>query len=64
VLDDNVWELGTEWLGQPWGLSLSQRNAKGFHDTMLVDTRALWPSNWDWGNDLVWESDFNAHGDI
>lgn len=36
--DDNAWEAGTEWLGKPWGLQLTQSNANGFTDGLLSDS--------------------------
>lgn len=62
--DDNTWEAGTEWLGKPWGLQLTQSNANGFTDGLLSDSGVGWSSSFDWGDYLVWESDFDASDDI
>ena len=62
--DDKIWEVGTEWLGVPWGLHRTQANAKGFTDGLLSDTGSSWKSNFDYGNFLVWKSDFGSNDDI
>ena len=62
--DDNTWEVGTEWLGKPWGLSKTQANANGFTNGLLADSSVSWKNSFDWGDKLVWESDFNSHDDI
>lgn len=63
TLDDGIFEAGTEWLGVPYGLSNTEKNAKGFRD-QLVAGNGGWKINFNFGNDLVWESDFNAQDDL
>ncbi|KAL8860201.1 MAG: hypothetical protein Q9178_003465 [Gyalolechia marmorata] len=70
-LDDRGWEFGTEWLGKPWGLSLTEANANGISN-LLFDFSfpffggggARWTRGFDWGDNLVWESDWNRNDDI
>ncbi|KAI4159157.1 MAG: hypothetical protein LQ342_006804 [Letrouitia transgressa] len=63
------WELGTEWLGKPWGLSQTQANAAGVRMLLfdwlfgLFGGGKKWVSNFDWGDYLVWESDWNKYDD-
>ncbi|KAL8722719.1 MAG: hypothetical protein Q9225_000831 [Loekoesia sp. 1 TL-2023] len=69
-LDDSSWEYGTEWLGKPWGLSQTQANAAGL-SSLLFDFLSgffsggvRWTRRFDWGDNLVWESDWNRNDDI
>ena len=34
-LDDRVWEFDTEWLGKPWGLSLTEANVNGISNLLF-----------------------------
>ena len=66
-LDDSTWEFGTEWLGQPWGLS--QTNAAGirnllFNFVLFPFSLITWTNRFDWGDNLVWESDWNRNDDV
>ncbi|KAL8772274.1 MAG: hypothetical protein Q9209_002486 [Squamulea sp. 1 TL-2023] len=68
-LDDRNWEFGTEWLGKPWGLSLTQANANGISNLLFDFSfgffgRPRWTSRFDWGDNLVWESDWNRNDDV
>lgn len=60
--DDGILEAGTEWLGIPYGLKQTEKNAKGFRDQLVAGSGG-WNINFNFGNQLVWESDFNAHDD-
>ncbi|KAI4269447.1 MAG: hypothetical protein LQ337_007270 [Flavoplaca oasis] len=67
-LDDRIWEFGTEWLGKPWGLSLTEDNANGISNLLFDFSFGFfgvprWTSRFDWGNNLVWESDWNRNDD-
>ncbi|KAL8734048.1 MAG: hypothetical protein Q9166_001809 [cf. Caloplaca sp. 2 TL-2023] len=68
--DDRSWELGTEWLGQPFGLSLTQANAAGIRSLLFDFTFGLffgivqWIDRFDFGDNLVWESDWNRADDV
>lgn len=61
--DDGVREAGTEWLGVPYGLKKTEQNAKGFRD-QLKASKTSWNINFNWGNELVWQSDFGGSDDI
>ncbi|KAL8708076.1 MAG: hypothetical protein Q9220_007008 [cf. Caloplaca sp. 1 TL-2023] len=69
-LDDATWEVGTEWLGKPWGLSLTQSNAAGVRNVLfdfllnIFSGGIRWTSRFDWGDSLVWESDWDRNDDI
>ncbi|KAL8778945.1 MAG: hypothetical protein Q9213_007180 [Squamulea squamosa] len=68
-LDDRNWEFGTEWLGKPWGLSLTQANANGIGNLLFDFSFSFfgaprWTSRFNWGDNLVWESDWNRNDDV
>ncbi|KAL8811654.1 MAG: hypothetical protein Q9200_001624 [Gallowayella weberi] len=69
-IDDGNWEFGTEWLGKPWGLSLTQANAAGIRNLLFDFTFGFpfgfvqWTNRFDYGDNLVWESDWNRHDDV
>lgn len=56
--DDGMLESGIEWLGIPYGVPRGQENAQAFQNELG------WNAKFDWGNTLVWESDFNRNDDI
>lgn len=60
--DDSTLEAGTEWLGVPYGLRLTEKNAKGFRDQIVAGTGG-WNINFNFGNTLVWDTDFTTHDD-
>ncbi|KAI4156897.1 MAG: hypothetical protein L6R39_000943 [Caloplaca ligustica] len=69
-LDDSSWEFGTEWLGKPWGLSQTQANAAGIRNLLFDFIFSLfsgggvqWTNRFDWGDNLVWETDWNRNDD-
>lgn len=61
--DDGILEAGTEWLGIPFGLSLTEGNARGFREQLVAGSGG-WNINFNFGDNLVWESDFNSNDDV
>lgn len=60
--DDTTLEAGAEWLGVPYGLHLTEKNAKGFRDQIVAGTGG-WNINFNFGNSLVWDTDFTTYDD-
>lgn len=63
TLDDVTLEAGTEWLGVPYGLTGTEKNAKGFRDQLAAGS-GPWHISFSYGNDLVWETDFSTSNDV
>ena len=70
-----TWGFGTEWLGVPWGLPGSQANAAGVSNLLfdglfggvfggLFGGGAQWTQKFNWGNNLVWETDWDAEDSV
>jgi hypothetical protein len=54
---------GAWWLGAPYGLGGSQANAGGFHNGINGMAHIGWGMRFNYGNSLVWESDWRANDD-
>lgn len=61
--DDATLEAATEWLGVPYGLHLTEQNAKGFRDQLSAGSGS-WHMSFNFGNDQAWETDFNSEDDV
>ncbi|KAL0634663.1 hypothetical protein Q9L58_006388 [Maublancomyces gigas] len=60
--DDTRNEAGTEWIGVPYGLQKTEQNAQGFRNQLLAGSGS-WEILFNFGDDQVWETDFDSQAD-